>query len=131
MSDYLLRRAAIGRAVLVGVAIVSAGGVPAGAQNNDPEDAATAPALELTPGQRSAIYEAVSKDKRKAAPSRFGTAVGSEVPPMIELYMLPDDILSANPAAKFYKYTMVDDRVVLIDPVRMRVIAVIGPRRME
>jgi hypothetical protein len=45
---------------------------------------------------------------------------------MIELYMLPDDILAQNPAAKFYKYTMVQDRVVLVDPTNMRIVAVIG-----
>ena len=36
--------------------------------------------LELTPAQRSAIYDAVRKDKSKVAPSRFSTAVGAEVP---------------------------------------------------
>jgi len=46
---------------------------------------------------------------------------------MIELYVLPDNILAQNPATKFYKYTMVQDRVVLVDPTNMRVIAVIGP----
>lgn len=83
--------------------------------------------LELTPAQRSAIYDAVRKDKSKVSPSRFSTAVGAEVPPMIELYMLPDDILAQNPAAKFYKYTMVQDRVVMVDPTNMRIVAVIGP----
>jgi hypothetical protein len=82
--------------------------------------------LELTPAQRSAIYDAVRKDKSKVAPSRFSTAVGAEVPAMIELYMLPDDILVQNPAAKFYKYTVVQDRVVLVDPTNMRIVAVIG-----
>ena len=41
--------------------------------------------LELSPTQRSAIYDAVRKDKSKVAPSRFSTAVGAEVPAMIEL----------------------------------------------
>ena len=31
------------------------------------------------------------------------------------------------PAAKIYKYTMVDNKVVLVDPTRMRVADVIGP----
>ena len=83
--------------------------------------------FELTPTQRSAIYDAVRKDKSKVAPSRFSTAVGAEVPAMIELYMLPDDILAQNPAAKFYKYTVVQDRVVLVDPTNMRIVTVIGP----
>ena len=88
-----------------------------------------APKLELTAAQRSAIYQAVHKDKSKVAPSRFATNVGAEVPPMIELYMLPDDILANNPVTKLYKFTRVDDQVVLVDPTNMRVIAVIGPKR--
>ncbi len=87
--------------------------------------------LELTPSQRSAIYQKVHKDKSKAAPSRFATNVGADVPPMIELYMLADDILASNPVTKFYKFTRVDDQIVLVDPTKMRVIAVIGPKPGE
>jgi hypothetical protein len=86
------------------------------------------PKLALTPSQRSAIYQEVHTDRSKVAPSRFAAQVGAEVPPMIELYMLPDDILANNPDTKLYKFTKVDDQVVLVDPTRMRVIAVIGPR---
>jgi hypothetical protein len=46
---------------------------------------------------------------------------------MIELYTLPDDALAAVPAAKLYKYTVVENKVVVVDPTRMRVIDVIGP----
>jgi Protein of unknown function (DUF1236) len=87
-----------------------------------------APKLALTPAQRSAIYQEVHADTSKVAPSRFAAHVGAEVPPMIELYILPDDILANNPETKLYKFTKVDDQVVLVDPTRMRVIAVIGPR---
>jgi len=102
------------------------------AQSKGVEDAMTAdgvaPALELTPAQRSAIYQEAHRDRSKAAPSRFATNVGADVPPMIELYALPDDVLAENPAAKFYKFTKVDDQVVLVDPTKMRVVAVIGPQ---
>jgi hypothetical protein len=90
-----------------------------------------APKLALTAAQRSAIYQEVHTDKSKVAPSRFAAQVGAEVPPMIELYMLPDDILANNPETKLYKFTKVDDAIVLVDPTRMRVIAVIGPRTKE
>jgi hypothetical protein len=63
------------------------------------------------------------------APSRFPITVGGEVPSMIELYMLPDDILANNPVTKLYKFTRVEDQVVLVDRTNMRVIAVIGPHR--
>lgn len=86
-----------------------------------------APKLELTAAQKSAIYQAVHKDKSKVAPSHFATNVGADVPPMIELYALPDDILANNPVTKLYKFTKVEDQVVLVDPTKMRVMAVIGP----
>lgn len=72
----------------------------AGAQTDDADELASpngvAQPLELTAAQKNAIYDAVRKDKSKVAPSRFLTAVGAEVPPMIELYILPDDILAKN-----------------------------------
>jgi hypothetical protein len=46
---------------------------------------------------------------------------------MIELYALPDDILANNPVTKLYKFTKVEDQVILVDPTKMRVMAVIGP----
>ncbi len=114
--------------VLVGVDV-------AGAQAGDIDEVVSpngvAPKLQLTAAQRRAIYQAVSQDRGKVAPSRFPTTVGGEVPPMIELYMLPDDILANNPVTKLYKFTRVEDPVVLVDPTNMHVVAVIGPLRDE
>jgi Protein of unknown function (DUF1236) len=110
-------------------------GVGIAAAQSGIEESVTAggvtPKLELTPAQRSAIYQEVHKDKAKVAPSRFATHIGADVPPMIELYALPDEILANNPVTKLYKFTRVDDQVVLVDPVHMRVIAVIGPKGGE
>ena len=61
------------------------------------------------------------------APSRFAAEVGAEVPPMIVLYPLPDAVLSNEPVTQLYQYTRVEDKVVLVDPIRMCVVAVIGP----
>ena len=83
--------------------------------------------LVLSPAQRNAIYDQVSKDKSKVAAKSFSPVIGADVPPMIELYMLPDDAVAGAPAAKIYKYTMVDNKVVLVDPTKMRVVDVIGP----
>ncbi len=83
--------------------------------------------LALTAAQRHAIYAAVSNDKSKMAKTPFAAAVGAPVPPMIELYPLPDQVLAQNRAANFYEYTLVRDKVVLVDPTKMRVVEVIGP----
>jgi hypothetical protein len=81
----------------------------------------------LTPAQRSAIYAEASKDKSKTSPKDFSPVIGADVPPMIELYTLPDDTLASVPGAKLYEYTIVENKVVVVDPTRMRVIDVIGP----
>jgi hypothetical protein len=83
--------------------------------------------LILSSAQRSAIYDRVSKDKSKVAPKDFSPVIGADVPPMIELYALPDEAVAGVPAAKLYKYTMVEGKVVLVDPTKMRVVDVIGP----
>jgi Protein of unknown function (DUF1236) len=85
--------------------------------------------LELTAAQRSAIYAVASKDRSKVSPQHFPAEIGAAVPPMINLYALPDDIVAGNPSAKLYEYTMVQDKVVLVDPTKMRVIDTIGPQR--
>jgi hypothetical protein len=81
----------------------------------------------LSPAQRSAIYAEVIKDPSKSSPQHFSAVIGADVPPMIELYALPDDATSVVPAAKLYKYTMVEDKVVVVDPIKMRIVDVIGP----
>jgi len=91
------------------------------------DDAGVPQKLDLTAAQRNAIYAAVTKDKSKVAPQRFSTAVGAAVPPMIELYALPEEATAADPAAEFFKYTMVENEVVLVDPTKMRVIDRIEP----
>jgi hypothetical protein len=104
--------------------VLAAGGQNIHAQN---DNVGVAQKLELTEAQRSAIYATVSKDRSKMSPQRFPTVIGAEVPPMINLYALPDDIVSGNPAAKLYQCTVVEDKVVLVDPTRMRVVDTIGP----
>jgi hypothetical protein len=100
-----------------------------GAQNirAQSDDAGVSQKLELTAAQRSAIYATISKDRSKMSPQRFPAVIGAEVPPMINLYALPDDIVAGIPAAKLYECTMVEDKVVLVDPTRMRVVDTIGP----
>ncbi len=118
------RHGAIPIAVAAMAFVLATGAQNIRAQNTD---AGIAQQLGLTAAQRSAIYAAVSKDRSKVSPQRFPAVIGAEVPPMINLYALPDDIVAGNPAAKLYECTMVEDKVVLVDPTRMRVVDTIGP----
>ena len=123
--------AILGALALVGGAVqhgagaqgVDAGGPPS-ALNGSVEQK-----LVLTPDQRRAIYAAATKDKSKTAKTRFPATIGADVPPMLELNPLPDDAVAGNQSAKFFEYTVVQDKVVLVDPTRMRVVDVIEPPR--
>ena len=125
---FLARPAALALACAASTAISTGVGVK-GAQSVHVElveERGPSSNFELTPTQRYAIYQEVHKGPSKA-PSRVATDVGADVPPIIDLYTLPDNILATNPETQPYKFTEVDDRVVLVDPTKMRVIAVIGP----
>ena len=87
--------------------------------------------LDLSAAQKSAIYEEVRKNRSKVAPIRFDAHPGAEVPPMIALYPLPDAILDNDPVTKLYQFTIEENQVVLVDPTKMRVVAVIGPKPGE
>jgi hypothetical protein len=121
MDGYRTARIAIATMAIV----LAAAGQNVPAQN---ADADIAQKLELTAAQRNAIYATISKDRSKTSPQRFPVAIGAEVPPMINLYALPDDIVAGNAAAKLIQCTMVGDKVVLVDPTRMRVVDTIGPQ---
>jgi hypothetical protein len=128
----LLRSSSLLRSGTAGVALVILIG-QAAAQNAprfDPGKGAVAPAaqLQLTPEQGAAIVGAVRPAEAKVrASGNVPVAVGAEVPPATELYFLPDDALASAPEAKGIKYTVAQNRVVLVDPTRMRVIDVIPP----
>jgi hypothetical protein len=113
---------------LAGVSAAVAQTTPPGAPGTDTGvSGAIEQKLILSSAQRTAIYDRVSKDKSKVAPTDFSPVIGADVPAMIELYTLPDEAVAGVPAAKLYKYTMVENKVVLVDPTKMRIIDVIGP----
>lgn len=87
--------------------------------------------LDLTSDQKITIYREAREKKSRVAPTWFTAQVGAVVPPMIALYPLPDTILHSDPITKLYQFTRVEDQTVLVDPTKMRVVAVIGPQPAE
>jgi Protein of unknown function (DUF1236) len=82
--------------------------------------------LRLSETQKSAIADAVRRENKAAEPSvSFVASVGAPVPPVIELYMLPDKVLAEVPGAKRVKYTVMKNQLVLVDPTTMRVVDII------
>src|ERR1700719_10859 len=117
---------------LVGLAGQASAQLAAGVGNEspsvDPRRGVIAPTaqLELTPEQKAAIFDAVRPADGKAkAPGNVPVAIGAQVPPVTELYFLPDNALATAPEAKGVKYTVAQNRVLLVDPTTMRVVDVI------
>jgi len=82
--------------------------------------------LKLTPAQRTAILSAVLQESGNVKPPpRFEVSIGGQVPPSIELYMLPSSAMLQSPELRSLKYTMVQNQVVLVDPTTMRIIDIL------
>ena len=85
-------------------------------------------ALRLTAQQRADIYEAVGKNKpRTPPPPDIPATVGAQIPPVTELYALPESVTAEVPSAKFYRYTVAQNRVIIVDPTNLKVVDVIHP----
>jgi hypothetical protein len=113
------------------IALVIAASAAAGALAQDNDEtvglAAAPTRLELSPGQRSAIFNAVQGERRKIVlePSLLHASVGAQVPPSIELHVLPELALAQAPAAATVRYTVMQNQVLLVDPNTLRVLDVI------
>jgi hypothetical protein len=85
------------------------------------------PNLTLAPVQRRAIYNAVVRQRVQASGPPIVAAIGAPVPPSAALRDLPDQAAGIADGS-FLKYAMVENDVVLVDPITMRVVDVIHGR---
>ena len=127
MNNGNLRLGTLAIVVLGTVGIAGAqtpSAAPGGAPSTLNQGATTAP--QLSAAQKTAIFTAVSKDKSKsAAQANFQASIGGKVPPSVELHALPPDALANAQSASNYRYTMVNNQLVLVDPLTMQVVDII------
>src|SRR5215472_2107169 len=108
-------------ALLASLAVVpEAAAQKAGA---DEAPSASAAQLALSPAQKRAIYDIVMRQRLRTSAADIPLTMGATVPRSVVLLTLP--------GGQGLKYATVDNNVVLIDPISMRVIDIIrsfGPR---
>ena len=87
-------------------------------------DTAPKEKLQLSPVQKAMIFTAIRRSTTSVTPppGDFRVAVGAQVSSSIALYALPDAAVANVPDAKPYKYTIVNDTLILVDPTSMRVV---------
>jgi hypothetical protein len=83
--------------------------------------------LTLTPAQRRAIYNSVTRQRPPISSGSITATIGALVPPSVTLRDLPDQAAVDDGQGGFLKYAMVEGDVVVVDPIAMRVVDVIHP----
>ena len=78
--------------------------------------------LQLTPVQRRTIYRTIVQERVQPAQPTVEYRVGTRVPQTARLYTVPETVAVEVPAIKTYKYMMVNNRVVLVDPATSEVV---------
>ncbi len=81
--------------------------------------------IALGPAQRRAIYLAIARQRLKTSGSGIPLTVGATVPRSAILLALPDEVGRDDSPVQYLKYATVDDNVVLVDSISMRVIDII------
>ena len=115
---------------IVAALLALAAGMPATAQAVGPDEAHDAPArlaphIALSPAQKRAIYAAVSRQRLRTSAADIPLIVGATVTRSAVLLTLPDAARGGDLSGQYLKYATVDDNVVLVDSVSMRVIDII------
>ena len=82
--------------------------------------------LALTPVQRQTIYRTIVRERVQPMPPRIEYRVGTRVPGGVTLYRVPDTVAVEVPEVRPYKYMVVNDEVVLVDPATSEVVAEVG-----
>lgn len=80
--------------------------------------------LQLTPVQRKTIYRTIVRERVAASPpAAVEYRIGARVPADVQLYSVPETVAVEVPAIKRYKYMVVNNQVVLVDPATSQVVA--------
>ena len=115
------RHAAIVAAVIAGATAAQAQTTIITREPVQSQTVVTTEPLQLTPVQRQTIYRTIVRERPAQATVEY--RVGTRVPAGVQLYEVPDTVAVEVPAIRPYKYMMVNNRIVLVDPATSQVVA--------
>jgi hypothetical protein len=83
--------------------------------------------VNITPEKRTQIHETIIKERSapRVASVNFDLSVGRRVPRTVKFAILPSTIVEIEPEWRGYDYFMVGDRIVIVDPRSMEIVAII------
>ena len=116
------RHAAIVAAVVAGTTTASAQTTVITREPVESRTVVTTEPLELTPVQRRTIYRTIVRERVAPAEPAIEYRVGARLPDSVRLYSVPQEVAVEVPAIRSYKYMVVNNRVVLVDPATSQVV---------
>jgi len=81
----------------------------------------------ITPENRTRIHDVFIKERRAPRVDHLGfnLSVGTPVPRSVRIVAVPREIIEIEPQWRGYKYFIVGDEVVIVNPRSMEIVAVI------
>jgi hypothetical protein len=116
------RHAAIVVALIGGASAASAQTTVITREPVESRTVGTPQSLQLTPVQRRTIYRTIVRERVTPARPTVEYRVGTRMRESVQLYAVPQAVAVEVPEIKAYKYMVVNDRVVLIDPATSEVV---------
>ena len=116
------RHAAIVAAVIAGATTASAQTTIITREPVETRTVVTTEPLELTPVQRRTIYRTIVRERVAPAEPTVEYRVGARLPNSVRLYSIPQEVAVEVPTIRSYKYMVVNNRVVLVDPATSLVV---------
>lgn len=116
------RHAAIVAAVIAGATTASAQTTIITREPVETRTVVTTEPLELTPVQRRTIYRTIVRERVAPAEPTVEYRVGARLPDSVRLYSIPQEVAVEVPTIRSYKYMVVNNRVVLVDPATSLVV---------
>ena len=131
MSNF--RHAAIVAALVAGATTASAQTTIITREPVESRTVVTTEPLELTPVQRHTIYRTIVRERATTclggnhervvvADPTIEYRVGARISDSVQLYPVPQEAALEVPGTRSYKYMVVNNRVVLVDPATSQVV---------
>jgi len=82
--------------------------------------------VNLTTQQRTTIRQTIVRENvRPLSGVNFSVGVGTVIPSTVEFYDVPASVITVYPGFRGYKYVVVGDDIVVIEPGTRRIVEVI------
>jgi Protein of unknown function (DUF1236) len=83
--------------------------------------------VNLTPEKRTRIHEVIVNERNapRVRSPNFSVSVGTRVPRTVRFAALPRTIVDIEPEWRGFEYFMIADRMVIIDPRSMEIVAIV------